>query len=261
MYKGTFEGDAEEVEFVKRFNANKGDYSEYLKHFTDDYSNYWMVRVTTKQISSLSNKRVFTRADCYLIEAEDDITYLVRENEFYLSENILPANNIKHRKVPKSGISIKMVSSQSYQILKVGPDSFKNLFGSYELGAGASLFCQKEEELMKNKDLFAGWKTAPEKMTSFFDDFTNGDTMFYLNQKTCRIIKTFSSGKIAERINNDETLQQKVFNGIYLYEEPYPAYFFYHGDVIEDLKTLPFYVTTGSGRSHGDYTIVLKPSR
>lgn len=261
MYKGTFEGDAEEVEFVKRFNANKGDYSEYLKHFTDDYSNYWMVRVTTKQISSLSNKRVFTRADCYLIEAEDDITYLVRENEFYLSENILLANNIKHRKVSKSGISIKMVSSQSYQILKVGPDSFKNLFDSYELGAGASIFCQREEELVKNKDLFVGWKTTPEKMALYFEDFTSGVASFYLNQEICRNIKTFSSNKIAELINNDETLQQKVFNGIHLYDEPYSAYYFCHGDKIEELKTLPFYVTTGSGRSHGDYTIVLKPSK
>jgi hypothetical protein len=62
-------------------------------------------------------------------------------------------------------------------------------------------------------------------------------------------------------IKENKNLQEKIFNGIGLYEEPYTAFYFYHGNEIEKLTTIPFSVTTGSGRSNGKYTIVLKPQR
>ena len=154
-----------------------------------------------------------------------------------------------------------MTTSDNFQILKVRPDSFYNLFGNYELGAGASLFCMRKEELVKNEPLLAGWKTTPEKMSNYFSSLTNGDLDFYKKQLVCNEIKIYSVKAIKKIIDSDRILQEKIFNGKYLYEEPYSAYYFYHGDCIEELKTLPFYVTTGSGRSHGDYTIVLKPTR
>ena len=65
--------------------------------------------------------------------------------------------------------------------------------------------------------------------------------------------------KIKQLIENSPELQKKIFNGIGLYEEPYTAFYFYHGEDISKLTTIPFNVTTGSGRSKGDYTIVFKP--
>ena len=53
MNHGTNVGDIAEVEFVSVFNSNKTNFKSYLKHF-DKYKNPWMIRVTTKQISSLS---------------------------------------------------------------------------------------------------------------------------------------------------------------------------------------------------------------
>lgn len=258
MYKGTYDGDKDEIRFVAEFNSNKLKYNNYLTTFSE-YSNLWMVRVTTKQYSKLSGRKVFTRSDCYLASFLDDITGLVEENDYLLTEDILNKKRISYKKVPYSGISVKMATSNSFQILKTGPNSFKNLFGSYELGAGASLFCMKDNELPKNVDLIIGWNTTIENMVAYFGQFINDNHEFYLNQVICKNIKNYSCAEIKRVIEENTTLQEKIFNGITLYEEPYTAFYFYHGNEIERLTTIPFNVTTGSGRSHGDYTIVLKP--
>lgn len=258
MYKGTYDGDVDEIKFVKEFNSNKNRFNDYLSKFSN-YKNTWMIRVTTKQYSKLSDRKVFTRADCYLAEIKQDISTLLEENDYFLSEEILDNIGIKYEKIPYSGISIKMTTSTSFQILKVGPNSFNTLFGSYELGAGASLFCMRENELKKNVDLIRGWNTTKNQMANYFYDFTGGNDDFYLNQDICKDIKNYSCIKIKKMIDENRDLQMKIFNGITLYEEPYTAFYFYHGDRIIELTTIPFNVTTGSGRSHGDYTIVLKP--
>ena len=149
--------------------------------------------------------------------------------------------------------------SKKFQILKTGPNSFNGLFGSYELGAGASLYCQRENELPKNLQLITGWNTTVNQMTNYFQQYTKGDTNFYLNKEICANIKNYSNKEIEHMIHTSSDLQKKIFNGIGLYEEPYTALFFYHGLEIHKLTTIPFCVTTGSGRSKGEYTIVLKP--
>ena len=83
MNQGTYDGDLEEISFVASFNSNKSLYKDYLQNF-HCYDNLWMSRVTTKQISQLSEKKVFTRSDCYLIKALDDIQKLLIENNYYL---------------------------------------------------------------------------------------------------------------------------------------------------------------------------------
>ena len=119
MFKGTYEGDNSEIEFVCFFNLNKEFFREYLANFTEDFHNYWLVRVTTRQMSNLTKKKVFTRADCYLAKIEEPINDLLKETGLYLSEEILKTNNIIYEKIPFSGISIKMASSENFQILKV----------------------------------------------------------------------------------------------------------------------------------------------
>lgn len=260
MNKGTFEGDIEEIEFVKKFNSSKPLFVDYISKF-GSLSNLYLIRVTTKQLSKLSDQKVFTRADAYLVEINDDIDNLLMANDFYLTEDLLQEQNIKHRQIPFSGISIKMADSESFQILKVGPHSFFMLFGNYELGAGASLFCLREDELPKNNALILGWKSSIENMNSYFNDITKSNSLFYLNQSICKEIKTYSCKKIETMINDSVALQRKIFNGETLYEEPYTAWYFYHGSNIKALTTLPFSVTTGSGRSKGEYTLVLKPIR
>lgn len=261
MYKGTHDGDIDEIKFVSIFNSNKKNFKNYLNKFSDfSEDNLFMVRVTTKQFSNLSEKKVFTRADCYLANFNSNISSILEENDYYLSEEILKTNNISYEKIDFSGISIKMTNSKNFQILKTGPNSFQKLFNSYELGAGASLYCLRPEELEKNYDLILGWKSSIKDMTAFFSDYTQGNEDFYLDKYICEKIKNYSCQKIKKIIDNSSELKEKIFNGITLYDEPYTAFYFYHGNDIKELTYIPFTVTTGSGRTKGDYTIVLKPS-
>lgn len=260
-FRGTKKGDQEEIEFVKDFNKHKEKYYHYLNTFIDDDKddNLWMVRVTTKQTSTLSNRKVFTRSDSYLIQSEKINKDFMLGHDYYLDENILNSNDIKHTKFDKSGVSIKMTNSKSYQILKIGPNSFKKLFGSYELGAGASLYCLKENELIKNKDLINGWYSTNQQMAEYFEVFTNNNINFIFNKDVCQKIKTFSCKTISDKINNSDSLKKIIFNGKGIYDEPYSAYYFYQNNSLTKLRSIPFNVTTGSGRSRGDYTVVLKP--
>lgn len=258
MYKGTYDGDKAEIKFVAEFNSNKVRYMDYLNRFSD-YQNLWMVRVTTKQYSKLSERIVFTRSDCYLASIFSDISEILEENDYLLSEDILDKKGISYQKIPYSGVSIKMTTSKKFQILKMTPNSFYKLFGTYELGAGASLFCMKNSELDKNPELILGWNSTIERMVDYFKQFTNGNKQFYLSHEICKNIKNYACTEIRRMIEENKELQEKVFNGINLYEEPYTAFYFYHGSKIDRLTTIPFNITTGSGRSHGNYTIVLKP--
>lgn len=259
MNRGTKQGDKQEIKFVTDFNKNKVGYKDFILSFSKNIDKIWMCRVTTKQLSKLSNQRVFTRSDCYLIESSDpQLAKVLKDNDNYLSEDILNNNKIKFIQIEKSGISIKMVDSNNFQILKLQPDSFYNLFSNYELGAGASIYCLKENELIKNDSVLKGWKTTISNMMSYFKELKL-DKNFINDLAVCKKIKEYSNKKIKELIDNSKELQKKIFNGYQLYEEPYVAWYLYHGDNIEKLTYIPFTVTTGSGRSHGDFTVVLKP--
>ena len=270
MNRGTFSGDIAEIEFVKLFNAEKesNKFKEYIEQF-DSYSinDIYMVRVTTKQYSKLSNQNVMTRADTYLMKSEDPkLKNILRENKNYLDEGILNDSNIKYAPIGYSGVSVKMSDSNKFQILKLTPDSFYKLFKEYELGAAASIYCQKEEELSKNDMVCAGWHTSKnEIINKYCKDLPSLNCL--LNENLSKFdeimiykeLKSFSNNRIAEIIDKDKHLQEIIFNGYHIYDEPYSASYFYKGETIKKLNYIPFWITTGSGRSKGNFTIVLKP--
>ena len=259
--RGTFDGDIQEIEFIKTFNKDKhnSNFSIFTNNINCNLDNVYMVRVTTNQFSRLSNKITKTRSDCYAIYSEDEqITNILQENDYYLNESNIQC--IDYSIIERSGISVKMSDSDKYQILKTGPNSFNSLFGSYELGAGASLFCMKDNELVKNKELVVGWNTTLENMKNYFD-CVNDTNDLISNKEICQQIKTFCNNKITEMIDNSLELQKKIFNGYPIYDEPYSAWYLFSHGKLEKLTYIPFTVTTGSGRSHGDYTIVLKPKK
>ena len=270
MNRGTFCGDIAEIKFVKLFNSDKlnPNFKEYLDNIKyENINQIFMVRVTGKQYSKLSNQVVMTRADTYLIKSKDSkINEILKENEYYLDEKILEKENISYKCIQYSGISIKMTDSDKYQILKLTPDSFYKLFNEYELGAGASIYCQKEEELIKNSIVCQGWHTSKEKIIEkYSEDIPDLENLLNENinksneLKIYKELKRFSNNKITEIINNNQYLKEVIFNGYHIYEEPYSASYFYKGDNIKKLTYIPFTVTTGSGRSKGNFTIVLKP--
>jgi hypothetical protein len=257
---GTYEGDTQEIYFVKFFNDNKDKYNHFIGKFDLKPIETWLIRVTSKQFSSLSNKKVFTRSDAYLITSLDKrLSDYIKFHNGYIDENILGQEDFFYNVLPYSGISIKLNYSKKYQILKTGPLSFEKLFGSYELGAGASLFCKRQTELVKNLELIAVWGTTVEKMNDYFLHLTKKQINFETDRLNCEKIKKYSIKKISDMIDTSIVLQEKIFNGKTLYKEPYAAWYFTQGKKIKKLTYLPFRVTTGSGRSKGDYTIVLKP--
>ena len=259
--RGTSEGDTQEIKFVQYYNRNKHNkiFSTYNQLFSDlNLENVYLNRVVTKQYSRLSNQVVMTRADAYAIIINSNIDGLLKKTDFYLDENILKDNKIPYKFIEKSGISIKLSDSKKFQILKLTPNSFKSLFGQTELGAAASLYCKKEEELVKNKDVIAGWLTTNANIQNFFKEL-NLPQNFDLNSSLCQLLKTNAENKIKEIIDNSDELQKKIFNGIGLYDEPYTAHYFFSNQELKKLNYIPFQVTTGSGRSKKVYTIVLKP--
>ncbi len=269
MNRGTHSGDLAEIDFVKKFNSQKTnqDFDFYIKDLDiKEVNDIYMVRVTSKQFSKLSNQTVMTRADTYLINSKDNlIKDLLFDNDYYLDEDILKDNNVDYSTLDYSGISVKMSDSSKFQILKLTPESFKTLFGEYELGAGASIYCLREEEIEKNDSVFNGWKTTKEKVISKYKndipdlDKLNDGISVIEQMKIYKQLKEFSNKRIADIIDNDENMKEIIFNGYHIYNEPYSASYFYKGGKIQRLHYVPFNVTTGSGRSHGDFTIVLKP--
>lgn len=267
--RGTFSGDNAEIDFVKRFNSDKIniDFHLYLKNCDiKSINDIYMVRVKTKQYSKLSNHVVMTRADTYLIESYDRaIKQVLLNNDSYLDEDILHNYQLCYRKIKHSGISVKMTDSDNFQILKLTPESFKNLFGNYELGAGASVYCLNKEEIYKNEDVYIGWKTTKENIIEKFKkdlpivEKLNEDIKADEKTEIFKLLKEFSINKIKQLVNQNKMLQEIIFNGYHIYDEPYSATYFYHGGTIIKLDYIPFTVTTGSGRSKGIYTIVFKP--
>ena len=41
MYRGTYDGDVDEIKFVAEFNSNKNRFNDYLSKFSK-YKNTWM---------------------------------------------------------------------------------------------------------------------------------------------------------------------------------------------------------------------------
>lgn len=269
MNRGTYSGDLAEIDFVKRFNSEKNnqDFDFYIKDLDiKELNDIYMVRVTTKQYSKLSNQTVMTRADTYLINSKDQlIKALLFENDFYLDEEMLNERDVNYSTLDFSGVSVKMSDSSRFQILKLTPESFKTLFGEYELGAGASIYCLREEEIEKNESVFSGWKTTKQNVINKYKNEIpdlnklNDNISLIEQMKIYKELKEFSNKRIAEIIDNDKHIKEIIFNGYHIYDEPYSASYFYKGGKIQRLNYIPFSVTTGSGRSHGDFTIVLKP--
>lgn len=267
MNNGTYEGNIAEIDFVKNFNKNKQQYMYYFNQLNiNKIDNYFMCRVLGFHFSKLSNKKVMTRADTYLIYCEDNQIYKsIYENNYYLDELILKEKNIKYNFINFSGVSIKMANSDKFQILKLTPDSFFHLFGEYELGAGASIFCKRKEELEKNDMVLKGWKTTKERIINKYSNslpelkLLEGNIDVQTKIEILSKLKKFSNKTIKEKVDSNDKIKKIVFNGYYIYNEPYSATFFYKGNKIEKLDYIPFCVTTGSGRSKGNFTIVLKP--
>src|SRR3989339_491683 len=231
MNKGTKEGTIEEVNFVKKLNKDKKNLFWNKLINKKDLSEIFAVRVNTKKFGKINGEKVLPKSDVFLIETKDISLEELQKKDFLLEENDL--EKIK------------------YKILKMSPNTFKKVFGNYELGAGASIYCN-EKELEKNKSVLRGWKTNEQEILSFFKEEN-------LNLDSCKRIKTKSNQNIFEMINTIKKISDFVFKGTGNFEEPFLANWFYERGNLSKSEKIPFIITTGSGRSKGVFTLVVKP--
>ena len=266
--KGTREGTEAELEFVKHANIDKSlnnpiwNLLNFKLSFNGDLEDLHIVRVTSKVYSSIQDKKILPKADAYVVKGKIPHEY-VESLDYKLTESDVENFDLKF--IPFSGISIKRPDSKKFQILKMSPNSFCKIIGNYVLGAGASIYCLKEAEIEKNNSVLNGWHTTWQEFKDYFknienislidsDELSNSEKLGILKQ-----VKNISNDCIKNIIQNDISKLYMVFKGTGMFEEPYPAYFLFKEGIFTMNEPFEFRVTTGSGRSKGDFTIVLKP--
>jgi len=254
--KGTKEGTIEEKSFT--VELNKKDKVDLWKKLNveNDIDTIFAIHIRTKKFGKINKQKVSSKADVFLAKGNVPKNHLINK-EFYLDENDL--ENYSLKPIPFTGISVKRFDSLKYQIMKISPTTFKEVFNDTELAAGASIYCKKIEELKKNTSVLNGWKTDWVKFSRYIHDNFDLYVDYNSDINIFKNIKKLSNDKIHSLIIKNEWISNFVFKGIGNFEEPYTATFLYEKGILKLNYFLPFKVTTGSGRSKGVFTIVLKP--
>ncbi|MEK6891164.1 MAG: hypothetical protein AABX03_03415 [Nanoarchaeota archaeon] len=266
MNKGTKEGTEEEINFVKKLNRNKDSTYWKILKFSLNKKNLFAVHIVSHKFGKINGSYIKPKADLFIGYCKEPIreSYL-KEQDYYLSEKDLEKINLAP--VNHTGISVKRSDSNKYQILKMNPSTFKKIFGNFELGAGASIYCTKIEELSKNASVLNGWNTNWEKFEGYFSNIRritllkNESISSKERLIIAREVKTYSNYLIGKTINENKNVSNFVFMGIGNFEEPFTATWFFESNKLRKASIVPFVITTGSGRSHGDFTVVVKPTR
>lgn len=263
MNRGTSEGTVEEISLVKLLNKNR-QHSIWAALGISTSKKLYAVHVIRHVHSEFFDRMTKPKADVYIAEGSEISEAILEQLNYVLDEDDLD----KYKLVPvsDSGISVKISDSTKFQILKTGPSSFPKLIGDAHLAAGAAVYCLRAEELTKNEAVIKAWGATTTSFIDFFkEDFPTVSKLFdeeadnKSKLKIAASIKAFANNQISNLIINSPTISNYVFTGIGLYPEPYPAHWIYEGAEFRKNRPMNFVVTTGSGRSKGDYTIVIKP--
>ena len=255
--KGTKEGTEQEVSFVKELN--KKDDLGYWNTLSLDANSHYAIRVISKKYGSLNETKILPKADSFIAYGEVPLEYL-QSKDYFLDENDIEQFNLNP--ISASGISIKRADSKQYQIMKMSPSTFKKLFGSSILASGSSIYCNKEIEFIKNSNLLDAWGISENEFINYFNQVLNINLISVTDatsKENLKLIKKFSNEKIAQIINSDNSISDFIFFGIGNFEEPFTAYWLFEHGKFKPNYIIPVTVTTGSGRSKGVYTLVLKP--
>jgi hypothetical protein len=255
--KGTKNGTEKEICFTKILN--KKDNVSYWNDLGIYPKNNFAIRIVKQKFGELNNAKIWPKADIFIATGTVKQEILVKK-DYFLDENDFDVFNLKP--VSFSGISVKDPDSDQYQITKISPNTFKKIFGNNILASGASIYCNNPKEFVKNIEVLKGWNVDKKDFLSFFNKKLN----LRLNNITdlnsldnFKKIKKYSNEEISNIILNNKKVSDIIFLGIGNFEEPFTARWLYSKGALLKNKTPKFTVTTGSGRSKGDFTIVLKP--
>lgn len=250
-------GKQQEIDFVKI--VNKKENLNYWKHLNLKTKNHYAIRVTSQKYGKLNQRKVWAKADAFMVKGFIPPSYL-KLNHYYLEERDVKLFNLLP--IPHTGISIKQEDSKHYSIAKLSPSSFYKLFNSNMLAAGASIYYKRTKKLHLNNKILKAWNILEKDFFSYYSKVLNLtiNSVTHMNcQKCLKKIKRYANKEIAKIIKNNKNISDFIFYGINNFEEPFTApWLFEHGKFRKN-HIMPFSVTTGSGRSKGKCTIVIKP--
>ena len=250
-------GKLQEIEFVQTLNRKKN--LNYWQTLELNPLNHYAIRVKYQKYGTLNKRKVWAKADAFIAKGFVPQNYL-KLNHYFLNEDDVKKFNLLP--IKQTGISIKQKSSTQYQILKISPSSFERLFGSNILAAGASMYYKKKKKLPLNKNILKSWGISEEIFFSYYSEKLNLpiNSVTDMNcQKCLKQIKRYANKEIARIIQNDKALVNFIFYGKGNFQEPFTATWLFEHGIFKKNTPMPFVVTTGSGRSKGKCTIVIKP--
>lgn len=259
---GTFLGNLEEFDLTQAMNKNKDNpmWKTLLPNETD-YSDHYLVKVSSNQLSKLSGKKVKTKSDAYAVKVQLPKTFLLQK-EYVLEESDL--SEYAPEFIAGTGISIKMKASKNYTFQKLTKNSFCKAFSKLddvEFWLTSLLIYSTDSERYKNEriitDLGNTLESYFEKVQSIMGIAADSiDCSSFWDS-----IRKTAQNKIREHLTNDTELSENIFTGRYWFDAPYHADFIYENGKLKKNDVTVFAITTGSGRSSGKYTIEFTPAK
>ncbi|MBO5738945.1 hypothetical protein J6R97_06365 [bacterium] len=260
---GTFVGDIEEFELSHCLNKNKKNQMwKVILPNIDDFTNYYLVKVSSNQFSRLSEKKVKTKSDAYVIKANLPKDLLL-SREYVIEESDL--NDYDYEVQANSGISIKLKSSQNYTYQKFTKNSFYKAFAfipDINFWFASLLIYSSKDEIYKNHKILSDIGFSFETFSNYVEKymqitFKSADIQ---NSSYWESIRKKAQEKIKEEIQKNIELSESIFMGKHWFEAQYQALFIYEKGILRKNTIMDFSITTGSGRSKGKYSIEIKPN-
>lgn len=259
---GTFLGNLEEFDLTQVMNKNKkSSMWKVLLPEINEYSDYYLVKVSSNQFSKLSGKKVKTKSDAYVVKAQLPKSFLL-EKEYVLEESDL--FEYKYETIANTGISIKMKNSKNYTYQKLTENSFCKAFsglGDVEFWLTCLLIYSADKERYKNQQIIIHFGNT---LDSFYEK-VHSIMGIATDMTDCSpfwdSVRKAAQNRVREYILNNVELADNIFTGRHWFDSPYHAVFLYEGGQLKKNEVTSFAITTGSGRSNGHYTIEIIPAK
>jgi hypothetical protein len=245
------EGNNKEILITKILNQK----SQFWENLPFVKNKTFAIHITNKKYGKLNQEKIHPKADVFFAEGNVANEFLVK-TDYYLNESHVEMFSLNP--IKSSGLSIKLPHS-NYTIFKISPNTFNKIFKNNILGAGASIYCKYQQELIKNESVISGWLVNLSDFELFFSQKLNVNRIDLNDIELMKKIKLYSNNEIEKLIKTDKVISDLIFKGIGNFEEPYTANWILENDVLKENYYIPFKITTGSGRSKNIFTIVIKP--
>lgn len=248
------EGLNYELKFASEINKDRNHPIWNVLNIKND--NAYIVNVSYNQISKLACAKVNPKSDCYAVTISSGQEINLEKRNYVLSEEYLIENNIKFDIISDSGISVKMYRSKNFTYQKISFNAFKNMFKTIasEYFVAALLYVDVNQ-LEKNSLIFSTFNTNLGALCKALDvDLEQNELNTYKSLKHKAIVE------IEKIVNNDINVRNMICFGDEVFEPPYVANYIYaSGELLtRDSFNKKITVTTGSGRSSGNYTLAFK---